>query len=166
MSLFARVTWGGVVPRAFHVCAPPPSPWPHPCVCARAHARTCCRAGAVCPQAGGPVSVQEAVPWRVGRGGSVWPPRPGLWACHSLRAAEDADVHPTHFQLDDFCSCRKVSRNVPELTVFRTRSLACLCPPGVVGCVYLLSDSSTVWLSRWSLPSVQASHLRQGGASP
>lgn len=55
----------------------------------------------------------------------------------------------------------------PELTVFRTRSLlACLCPAGVVGCVYLLSDSSTVWLSRRSLPSVQASHLRQGASPP
>lgn len=38
-----------------------------------------------------------------------------------------------------------------------------LVPCRVVGCVYLLSDSEdTVWLSRRSLPSVQASHLRQG----
>lgn len=140
---------------------PRPGPAPAP-VCVRAHMHALDAELGQCVLRPAGLSACR----RVGRGGSVWPPRPGLWACHSLRAAEDADVHPTHFQLDDFCSCRKVSRNVPELTVFRTRSLACLCPPGVVGCVYLLSDSSTVWLSRWSLPSVQASHLRQGGASP
>lgn len=51
--------------RASHMRHPSLTLVPPPCV--RARARTCCRVGAVCPWAGGPVSVQVPVPpdWRL-----------------------------------------------------------------------------------------------------
>lgn len=88
--------------RASHMRHPFPRPGPSPCVCVRMHALAAELGQCVRRPAGlstcrslyrmSPVTGLEAVPWRVGPGGSIRPPRPGLWACHFLGAAEDADV--------------------------------------------------------------------------
>lgn len=153
--------------------APLPRPGPSPRVCVRVHAPAAelgqCVHGPVGLSACrslyhmSPVIRLEAVPWRVGPGGSIRPPRPGLWACHFLRAAEDADVPPTHFRLEDLCSLRKVSRGVPASTRVRTSSLlACLRLQGWAGMSTCSVIQALYWLSRQSLPSVQASHMRRG----
>ena len=147
---------------------PLPHPGPSPvCACACTHLLQSWGSVSMgrwaCQRAGPCTTRLEAVPWRVGPGGSIRPPRPGLWACHFLRAAEDADVPPTHFWLEDVCSLRKVSRGVPASTRVRTsRLLACLRLQGWAGMSTCSVIQALYWLSRQSLPSVQASHMRRG----
>lgn len=56
-------------------------------------------------------------PGELGVGGSVRPPRPGLWACHSLRAAEGRSVHPAPLSAERLLLMREgqqeMSPNLP-----------------------------------------------------